>query len=348
MRRSLTALTASALLAALFTATPSTVSSASDPDSLFSTVTRESAHIGVGDVISYRTSVRWTEKVCRGVRAGTKTVNVCRTVTFTSPAPVKVRFCTPYRSRGVTTEVCRDYQITPTRVPPAPVEPTPSPLPTIIPTPTPSPLPTSPETTVPGPVLEAPSSSYAFAMTDRNNKPVRFEACRTLNWSVEGTEAEKALTRAAITELSAVSGMQFREIAYDGYRPLLDVLPSDMNSSAQLVLRWYDAGSVPDLAGDVAGVTETRSWSTADRTRSWMSFAAVAIERDNSMNLRPTAGNHVWPVLLHELGHAVGLAHVTDRAQLMFPSTWTGTADSYQNGDRAGLARVGRINDRCN
>jgi predicted Zn-dependent protease len=43
-------------------------------------------------------------------------------------------------------------------------------------------------------------------------------------------------------------------------------------------------------------------------------------------------------IYLHELGHAVGLDHVTDRTQLMYPVV---TATSFGRGDLAGLARVG-------
>lgn len=45
--------------------------------------------------------------------------------------------------------------------------------------------------------------------------------------------------------------------------------------------------------------------------------------------------------LLHELGHLVGLAHVDDEAQIMFPRG-NSTVVDYQVGDRAGLAALGR------
>lgn len=41
---------------------------------------------------------------------------------------------------------------------------------------------------------------------------------------------------------------------------------------------------------------------------------------------------------LHEIGHVFGLAHVNDRTQVMWPEDLDRPAQSYQAGDRAGLA----------
>lgn len=327
-------------------------------DEVLSTyVVREAAEIGQGSVISYRQSVRWTEKVCRLVSSSPRKINVCKTVTFTSDAPVKVRFCEPKRSGA--TPVCRTHTITPSRVPPVVAKPRPTPTVTPVPTPTVTPVPTPTGTPSPGPVdptpsptpivapIDVPKGSYTFSLLDPSGEPVRFEVCKTLTWSVDGSEAEKALTRSAMAELTTASRLSFKEVPWDGFRPLIDRLPSELDHPMNLVVRWTDASEAPDLAGDVAGVTETRSWMNGSRTRHWISFAAVAIERDPRTVPQRSGGNTVWPILLHELGHAVGLSHAEDQAQLMFPSTWPGTADHYQSGDRAGLAKVGRVYDRC-
>jgi hypothetical protein len=54
------------------------------------------------------------------------------------------------------------------------------------------------------------------------------------------------------------------------------------------------------------------------------------------------AGTRRSNLLMHELGHAVGLQHVTDTTQAMYPSLLSSAPNLGNWGDRAGLSRVGR------
>ena len=53
-------------------------------------------------------------------------------------------------------------------------------------------------------------------------------------------------------------------------------------------------------------------------------------------------------LLAHELGHAVGLQHVTDTHQQMYPSIRTSSPTLFYAGDRTGLAKVGRASGCIN
>lgn len=58
----------------------------------------------------------------------------------------------------------------------------------------------------------------------------------------------------------------------------------------------------------------------------------VLTEPDGAATLRS--------VVLHELAHLVGLSHVDDDGELMFPEARRGFTD-YADGDRTGLAALG-------
>ena len=58
------------------------------------------------------------------------------------------------------------------------------------------------------------------------------------------------------------------------------------------------------------------------------------------MQLQTGEDNKARAVLLHELGHLVGLAHVTDPYQVMYQSN-AYPLPSYRGGDRRGLQLLG-------
>jgi len=74
----------------------------------------------------------------------------------------------------------------------------------------------------------------------------------------------------------------------------------------------------------------------------------------NATRLVGDAGGQVTPLiattLMHELGHIAGLDHVADRSQLMsavYEAPTEPRFETYRDGDRAGLARVGSLTVAC-
>jgi hypothetical protein len=60
-----------------------------------------------------------------------------------------------------------------------------------------------------------------------------------------------------------------------------------------------------------------------------------------AMLQEPDGRARVRAVIQHEIAHLVGLGHVEDRSQLMFP-TITPTVTGFNTGDLEGLAALGR------
>lgn len=66
----------------------------------------------------------------------------------------------------------------------------------------------------------------------------------------------------------------------------------------------------------------------------------VVVDATNRLSPGFGPGTTDGEVLLHELAHAVGLGHVLDPTQVMYPQT-TNSESVFGAGDRAGLAAVG-------
>lgn len=271
---------------------------------------------------TFTETISWMEKVCRKLTVSGVQRNACKVVQFTSTAAKPVKLCATVSNQGTSRTGCRVFTVTPKSVPVNAVV-------------------NDPVVSLP----DAPAGSYAFSDLDVAGNPVRFDVCSVITYQISGTDAEKALTRDAVAELSKTSGLRFREVAYDGYKPLVDALPSTPTARTGLVIRWTNETEVKELAGKVSGIAQSLLWTQGKK--SWRSFASIAMDRTPEEDLTRRGGNSAWVVLLHELGHAAGLAHVQDNAQLMFPSTSVNSADSYQAGDLAGLARVGVAATRC-
>jgi predicted Zn-dependent protease len=47
-------------------------------------------------------------------------------------------------------------------------------------------------------------------------------------------------------------------------------------------------------------------------------------------------------LLLHELGHAMGLEHTSAKSQIMYPTLLNRSRTTYGDGDRTGLDKLGR------
>ena len=102
------------------------------------------------------------------------------------------------------------------------------------------------------------------------------------------------------------------------------------------------AVATSDLEGDVVGLAMSHTDIDPVSGAHVRVSGLVFLDTDLRRYPRDPTGQPAWvSVLHHELGHLVGLDHVTDESQLMHPQD-SGTHVSYEDGDRAGLAELGR------
>ena len=187
-------------------------------------------------------------------------------------------------------------------------------------------------------LLEPPDSSQPFAA---------YDPCRPIHYVIRPDGApqdSEALIHESVAEVSAASGLQF---VYDG---LTEEDPSNTRESYQpdvygkrwapVLIAWSSPTESPRLAGDVAGLGGS---ATVKETGTPYVRVNGQIELDGpdlaETLVEPYGPDRVQAVIMHELGHVLGLGHVDDPAQLMFggPNSVT----ELQDGDRAGLAVLG-------
>ncbi|MCW2607443.1 MAG: putative cell wall binding repeat 2-containing protein [Frankiales bacterium] len=171
---------------------------------------------------------------------------------------------------------------------------------------------------------------------------VRWNPCSVIGYRVNaalGGRQALADVQSAVARLSAASGLQFRYLGSTTYVPTAGRAPL---AGSPLVISWARTGTSSHLgSGEVAHGGWRATTSATGHYR--ISSGYVVVRAGAPLAMGFGSGVTRGRVLLHELGHAVGLDHVNDRVMVM-NSTVSATSPTavYQAGDLTGLRRVGR------
>ena len=190
--------------------------------------------------------------------------------------------------------------------------------------------------------------TYAFLAHQPREpaKPVAYDPCREIHVVLNpdgGPKRSTALLAEALRTMRETTGLKF---VYDGtsdQRPRWSgpTRPLGLGREDPVLVSFATADEVPQLEGPVAGVGGSTSVSTQLGQRRYVtgqvtldvaSFRSLGRQRDGEA--------YGLAILLHELGHVVGLAHVADPGELMYAENLGLT--EFGRGDRIGLAALGR------
>ena len=161
--------------------------------------------------------------------------------------------------------------------------------------------------------------------------------------------------KAAIARLSYATGIRYQ------YLGTTKAIPTGVSwwrntGDAELVVAWVNQNYsstrssllLQDSRGWLAGTAGWQSWrwgaynGTPAGTAIVRGYVVLNAAQRSAFAPGFGSGRTRGELLIHELGHTVGLNHVATTSQIMYPYMIKRASASYQSGDRSGLAKVGR------
>jgi hypothetical protein len=171
------------------------------------------------------------------------------------------------------------------------------------------------------------STSYKFSVTYGDGTYARWNPCQPIQLKVNFTGAQphgRAAFANAVEQARQATGLDL---------VVTEVTTTPAPANGQLVVRWGTSADHSSLIGSVLGIGGF-SYAPGQIVR-----GSVIIRSDLAFTNSHSGEDMLTGTLAHELGHALGLSHVTDPTQLMY--AYANGYDTYQAGDLSGLRLLG-------
>ena len=174
----------------------------------------------------------------------------------------------------------------------------------------------------------APAGSYTFAMVAADGTVARWDPCSTVEVWVNFADAHdgaRDALAAALLEATLVTGLAFAVHETDSRE--------GRHGPGTLTVLWQHDAEQPAFRDGTIGLGGG-AFDAGEIVEGW-----IYLDAGSSVDVPGTGRSLLLDLLLHELGHALGLGHVSDGSQVMFP--FVSERGTYQDGDRSGLATLG-------
>ena len=197
------------------------------------------------------------------------------------------------------------------------------------------------------PVGTTATGAHAFLETLPDGTPVAFDPCRPVHYVMNPDgmpDGGRELVREAVAEISAATGLAFVDDGatterWSDYREPVQPLQYG-ERWAPVLIDWVEDREVASVGEEIAGVASPYSIAPTGPGSARYVTGEVGLHRlwfAESLT-DPDAAAVARGVVLHELGHLVGLDHAADPAEVMHATSATVRLGP---GDRQGLAVLG-------
>lgn len=185
--------------------------------------------------------------------------------------------------------------------------------------------------------------AYAFLATHPGtDQPVGWSPCEPIDYVVnpEGAPDDWSdLVEESVDEISEATGLVFDYSGTTDDRDFEGRFEAS-GSPKPVLIGWATAEEVPGLKGDVAGLAGPISRTNGIVQQYVTGRVMLDSDAFDEIERFRDSGLHQRAIVMHELAHLVGLDHVDDRSELMYP---TSSVPDLGAGDRRGLALVGDV-----
>ncbi|WP_232668852.1 hypothetical protein [Pseudonocardia sp. TRM90224] len=196
-------------------------------------------------------------------------------------------------------------------------------------------------------VIPGVTGAHAFLATRPDGSAVGFDPCRPIHYVVNPAgmpDGGLEIVRDAVKEVEKATGLAFTE---DGVtsEPLIEsrepLQPHRYGDRwAPVLVGWATEKEYPLLSADVAGIAGPIPYAPAGPISEYYVSGQVALDSEwfAEAVTHPDGDAAARGVVMHELGHVVGLDHVEEGWEVMNGSS---DAVEFGPGDLEGLAAVG-------